>query len=443
MAAEPIRAVEGTNDFTGDSARRFDRVLEAAAAHFPRYGYERVHLPLLEPTELFARAVGAATDIVEKEMYTFSPGKESLTLRPEGTAGAIRAYLQRNLAQAGGLVKLWYDGPMFRRERPQKGRHRQFHQIGVEAVGAADPLLDAETIVMGLRFFESLGIAGTRLRLNSIGCPDSACRPAYREALREAVRPDLPLYCPTCRNRYERNVLRVLDCKSPECKRLAANLPKSHERLCAACAGHFETVREALAASGAVFDVDYTLVRGLDYYTRTVFEYAHSALGAQDALGGGGRYDGLVEELGGKPTPAVGLAVGLERILLALAAGDACRCRPPLVAYGVSMGESARRGMMGLVMRLRAAGLSADMDYEGRSLKSQMRAANRREAVFALILGEDELSRGEVVVKDLRPGGTQRSVALADYITHLATRLTAPPENPDGAAGENRPAASE
>lgn len=415
MAEEILRCIEGTRDYFGEDGNRFEKAFAAASDLFWRYGYGRITTPVFEPTELFARGIGATTDIVEKEMYTFQPGTEMLTLRPEGTAGVVRAYLQHSFHKNGGLDKLWYGGPMFRRERPQKGRQRQFYQVGVEAIGSGDPLLDAEVISMGLAYYAALGITGVRTRLNSIGCP--ACRPAYREKLKAEIAPILPTLCKSCQGRYDRNPLRILDCKV--CADKTKGLPASADNLCEECAGHFAVVREGLAAYGVEFTVDSTLVRGLDYYTRTVFEYTHTALGAQDALGGGGRYDGLVEELGGPATPAVGFAIGVERVMIAMEALKCCNCYPPLMVYGIGLGESGRRAMAGMIARVRGAGLSADMDYEGRSMKAQMRTANRRGALLALIMGDSELEKGVVVVKDMREGGQQSEVALDQFLDTL------------------------
>ena len=416
MANTRFRAIQGTRDFFGREGNRFDKAVNFAAELFAKYGYARIRTPVFETSELFARSIGAATDIVEKEMYTLPSGSGSLTLRPEGTAGVVRAYLQNNLEQQGGLVKLWYEGPMFRHERPQKGRYRQFHQLGVEAIGSVDPLLDAEVVSLGLRYYEFVGVGEVGLRLNSIGCQRPECRPLFRQLLKDAIRPNLDKYCKTCQARFDRNVLRIIDCKSPQCRELSAGLPKSHENLCQECADHFEQVTEAVRAFGGRFTIDHTLVRGLDYYTKTVFEYTHPALGAQDAIGGGGRYDGLVEELGGKTTPGIGFALGIERILIAMEAVDACACGYPLQVFGVAMGDSARRAMAGMMARLRGAGMSADMDYEGRSMKSQMRQANNRQAMCCLILGEDELARGEIIVKDMAEGGQQTAVSVFDCV---------------------------
>ncbi len=424
MAKPRYRAIEGTRDYYDLDGIRFDTAMARAGEIFARYGYGHIHTPVFEATELFSRGIGEVTDIVEKEMYTFKPGSDSITLRPENTASTVRAYLQHGMDKQGGLVKLWYGGPMFRRERPQKGRQRQFHQVGVEALGSMDPLLDAEIVSLGLRYYESLGINQVGLRLNSIGCSRPECRPLFRQLLRDAIRPNLEKYCKSCQGRFDRNILRIIDCKNPVCRDLSANLPKSYDNLCPECADHFEQVKEALTALGADFLVDHTLVRGLDYYTKTVFEYSHGALGAQSAIGGGGRYDGLIEELGGKPTPGMGFALGIERILIAMEAEGACACGYPLQVFGVTQGDAAHRAMAGMIARLRAAGYSADMDYDGRSMKSQLRTANKREAMCCLILGEEELERGEIVVKDMAENGVQQSVSLFDCMDAVKKVLT-------------------
>ncbi|GHT03932.1 histidine--tRNA ligase [Planctomycetales bacterium] len=412
MTQQLLQCVEGTHDYFGAVGRRFAENLATAAKVFALYDYERIVTPIFEPTELFARGIGATTDIVEKEMFTFQPGGEQLTLRPEGTAGVIRAYLQHNLHKDGLLHKLWYVGPMFRRERPQKGRQRQFYQVGCEAVGSSDPMLDAEIIALGLHYFSLLGITGVTTRLNSIGCP--ACRPRYRSALREAAAPLLPSLCENCQKRYDRNPLRLLDCKRDVAK--TAALPDAAAFLCAECRDHFAAAQEFLGGLGVDFQLDRTLVRGLDYYTKTVFEFTHPALGAQDALGGGGRYDGLVGELGAVEMPAVGFAIGVERLMIAQEALKTCNCEPPLPVFGVALGENGKRAICGLLARLRHAGVPAAMDFGARSMKAQMRAANRRGALLALIVGDSELEKGVVVIKDLRgENGEQIEVPLAEF----------------------------
>ncbi len=416
MAKNTLRCIEGTKDYFAEDGKRFTKALTAAGDTFWKYGYEQITTPIFEKTELFARGIGEATDIVEKEMYTFTPSSESLTLRPEGTAGVVRAYLQHNMHKQGSLSKLWYSGPMFRRERPQKGRQRQFNQVGVEALGSSDPLLDAEVIAMGLAYYSSLGITGINTRLNSIGC--STCRPAYITELKKAVEPILSTLCPSCQKRYEKNVLRIVDCKV--CAEKTKDLPASYDHLCSECSEHFDSVKLTLDAYGVKYDLDKTLVRGLDYYTKTVFEYTSSALGAQDAIGGGGRYDGLVAELGGPSIPAVGFAIGVERVMIVMEALSCCNCSAPLMVYGIGLGEIGHRAMSGLIARVRGVGMSADMDYEGKSMKAQMRAANRRGALLALILGEDELSKGIVIVKDMRgEQGEQIEIPLDKFTETL------------------------
>ena len=414
-----LRAVEGTKDIFGVEMNRFQRIMKTAAAIFGRYGYSAIATPTFEHTALFARGIGEATDIVEKEMYTFTPGSDTITLRPEGTAGVVRAYLQHNMHREQGFVKLWYAGPMFRRERPQKGRQRQFHQIGVEAIGASNAILDAETIRMALDFFDGVGVTGVVTKINTIGCMKPECRPAFREKLRAAIAPRLGELCKTCQGRFERNILRIIDCKNPECQKVRATLPRCDEHLCDECNTHHAAVQEALTAFGVPFEVNPYIVRGLDYYNKTVFEFSHPALGAQDAIGGGGRYDGLVEELGGPVTPAVGFAIGVERTLIAMEALNCCACGTVLHAYGVAVDEDCRKALAGLVIRLRHAGYNVDMDYESRSMKAQMRTADRRGAVLTLILGSDELAAGQVTVRDMREGGGQERIAIADAIDRL------------------------
>lgn len=420
-AAPSLRAIEGTRDYFAETGARYATALTTAANLFARYGYDAIVTPVFEDTRLFSRSIGEATDIVEKEMYTFTPGSDTITLRPEGTAGVIRAYLQHGMHKQGGLRKLQYAGPMFRRERPQKGRQRQFHQVGVEAIGSADPVLDAEVVEMGLAYYRALGIGDVRTRLNSIGCPKEDCRPAYRRLLRDAIEPNLASFCKTCQARFSRNILRILDCKNPACQDLTASLPASADHLCGTCDDHFTTVRAMLDALGVAYEVDARLVRGLDYYTQTVFEYTHPALGAQDAIGGGGRYDGLVAELGGPDTPAVGFALGVERIMIALEALGVDAAAPGLDLFGVALGEAAHVRMAALLREARACGCTADMDFEARSMKAQMRAANRRGARMVWILGDGELEAGTVQVKDMSDGGGQETRSQEDALAALRT----------------------
>ncbi len=452
-----LRRPLGMNDVLPADTADWRRVEAAARDSFRRFGFQEIRTPLLEFTSLFGRSVGEATDIVEKEMYTFgsSPksevqslpavapegakagptsaeepeGVESLTLRPEITASVIRAVIENSLLKQKTFHKLFYLGPCFRRERPQKGRLRQFHQIGVEVLGSAEPAADVETILVYLDILRGLGIGTYSLRLNSIGCP--ACRGPYREILKKAVAADLAAYCANCRARHDRNVFRILDCKVEGCRKLAAKLPAAADHLCAECRGHFAAVRSRLDAAGVAHELDPRLVRGLDYYTKTVFEVTSSLLGAQDALAGGGRYDGLVADLGGPPTPAVGFASGIERLLLAVRAAKPATVaegahdgEPPLDAYLVSIEDAQRPKTFRLARVLRDRGYSADYDLEGRSLKAQMRNAHRSGARYTVVIGPDEDARGAAKVKEMSTG-EEREIAqesLADGIGPAGAR---------------------
>lgn len=386
------------------------------------YGYRQIRTPIYERTELFTRGIGDATDIVQKEMFSFTDrGGRSLTLRPELTAGTVRAFLEHNLAGEGPLSKLCYLGPAFRQERPQAGRYQQFTQYGVECFGSHDPATDAEVIDLALAFVEAAGMEQVRVLLNSIGCPE--CRPVYREALRTAIGDRRAELCPTCQERLARNPLRVLDCKSPQCQAALAEVPFTADHLCPACAEHFAAVQRYLTGLGRPFELAPRLVRGLDYYTNTVFEVVASGLGAQDAILGGGRYDGLIETCGGPSTPGVGFAGGMERLLLALAAAG----RSPQVEKGIAvflapLGTAAKEAAVRLAHELRLAGLRTDLDYLDRSLKAQLREADRQGARFAVILGEQELARRVATVKALKGGG-QVEVALDELLPHLGREL--------------------
>lgn len=369
-----------------------------------RYRYEEIRTPIFEETELFTRAVGEETDIVSKEMYTFEDRSgHSLTLRAEGTAPTIRAYLENNLRgqDRERLVRLYYIGPIFRYDRPQAGRYRQHHQCGLEALGSANPAVDAEVIDLALAFYSALGIGDVELRLNSVGCPK--CAPGYTAILQHHVRPRLEEMCDDCRRRFDANPLRMLDCKVERCREITDGAPKMTDVLCEECAEHFGAVQRYLRTLGIAFVLDPRIVRGLDYYTKTAFEFKVSVgLGAQDVIGGGGRYDGLVEQCGGPPTPGVGIGMGLERILLVREAlglvAEEDRRHGVLV---VTLGDEAWEAGVRLVADLRDAGLEADLDYRRRSLKSQLRYADSERFAQAIILGEDELARGVVALRDL------------------------------------------
>ncbi|MDN5344741.1 MAG: histidyl-tRNA synthetase [Clostridia bacterium] len=415
----------GTEDILPQEIDRW-YLLEATARQVSRlYGYREIRTPLFEHTELFDRGVGDTTDIVEKEMYTFQDrGGRSVTLRPEGTAPVVRAFLEHHL-EAGGLpVKLFYLGPMFRYGRPQAGRLRQFHQFGVEAFGSRDPALDAEVIALAMDFYSRLGLKGLELHLNSVGCP--VCRPGHREALQRYLRPHLGELCPTCQGRFERNPLRIFDCKSPVCQEIVNSAPTVAASLCPECSRHFQRVQEYLQELGWQFIPDEHLVRGLDYYTNTAFEIMVTGIGAQSSIGGGGRYDGLVAALGGKPVPGIGFGLGLERVLLALAArGQDLTPEQGVDVLVLTAGAGLDRAAVSLLARFRAAGLRADKDYLGRSLKAQMKYANRYPARLAVILGEAELARGRVLVRHLDTG-SQAEVSLEaveEYcLSHLSSK---------------------
>lgn len=416
-----FQAPKGTFDWLPPTSEQVLAVREALVAPVRRAGYGYIETPVFEDTQLFARGVGESTDIVSKEMYTF-PDKagRSLTLRPENTASVLRAVLQHGLHNGQLPVKLWYSGSQFRYERAQKGRYRHFWQVGAEALGAEDPALDAELVVLGVQGFAALGLTRVRLLLNSLG--DRACRPAYRAALQEFLR-GLDLDADT-RARIEINPLRVLDDKRPEVRAQLTGAPLVVDHLCAACKAYHEEVRSLLTAAGVAFEDDPRLVRGLDYYTRTTFEFVHDGLGSQSAVGGGGRYDGLSEMLGGPPLPSVGWALGVDRTYLAmeaegLLAGDAAG---RLQVYGVALGDDARRRMFLLVDELRRAGVSADMAFGGKGLKGAMKGAGRSGARFALILGERDLAAQAVQLKDLTTA-EQTEVPLAQVVDVLKGKV--------------------
>jgi len=376
-----------------------------------RYGYEEIRTPVFEEAALFARGIGDVTDIVSKEMYVFEDrGGRTLALRPEGTAGVVRAFIQHGLAAPKAAWKVYYIISIFRYERPQAGRYRQSHQVGVECFGAPGPDTDAEVIALNMAWYDSLGISDHGLTLNSLGCP--VCRPSHREALQSALRAVAPQLCETCQGRIDRNPLRVFDCKSPECQALLAGAPSTLDYLCGDCQAHFGTLRTTLEALGLPYTIDPRLVRGLDYYTRTAWEVKFTGLGAQDALCGGGRYDGLVEELGGRPTPGIGFAAGIERALLTLAElGVTAPGALPRGVFVAGLGDRARGRALLLAEGIRGAGVRAETDYFDRGLGAQLRLADRLAARYAVILGDDELASGQATVRDLE-SGVQEPVAF-------------------------------
>ena len=415
-------APRGTKDILPDAVGAWTYVENTIRDLCARYGYHEIRTPVFEHTELFQRGIGDGTDVVDKEMYTFiDRGDRSLTLRPENTASAVRAYLQNKLYADGGLQKLFYIGSMFRYDRPQAGRMREFHQFGVEAIGEAGPGADAEVILLAFDFLTSLGLTGLTLKLNSVGCPN--CRPVYRERLQAYFKEHLPELCGDCQDRYTRSPLRILDCKADAEKPFMAGAPAITDCLCAECSAHFNAVQSHLTAAGISYTLDPRLVRGLDYYTRTAFEIAYPPLGAQSAVAGGGRYDGLVEELGGNPTPAVGFAAGLERVLLALEQQNLLPERPPAAdVFLIALGDAASHAAFPLLHELRLGGVRALMDYAGRSMKAQMKQANKSGARYAVILGEDELAENTAVVRDMAES-TQENCSLDDIVKRLISEV--------------------
>jgi len=419
-----VRAPKGTVDMLPDVARVWEHLLRLAQELFARYGYEPIYTPVFEHTEIFTRGIGEATDIVSKEMYTFlDRADRSLTLRPEGTASVVRAALEHNLVPRGAAAKLYYAGPMFRYERPQKGRMRQFWQIGVEALGMTEPTIDAEVIALLVRFFEAAGIpsASMRLLVNSMG--DEHCRPAYREELAAFISSHADDLCEECNRRADTNPLRAFDCKNPTCRTVMAEAPLLRDRLCDACGTHYASVKHELDALGIAYDEDPSLVRGLDYYTRTVFEVQAEGLGAQNAIGGGGRYDRLMEEYGGPQTPGLGFALGFERTLLAMqAAGVTVPELPRADVYVARVDDSVAATVFSACQSLRDAGIAAEMDHQARSLKSQFKQADRLSAQLTVVVGPDEAAAGEATVRDMRTREETR-VALDDLIPRVDALL--------------------
>lgn len=401
-------APRGTKDILPDTVGDWLYIEKEIRDLCKRFGYQEIRTPVFEHTELFQRGIGEGTDVVDKEMYTFTDrGGRSVTLRPENTASAVRAYLQNKLYAEADLVKLFYIGSMFRYDRPQAGRLREFHQFGIEALGESNPAVDAEVILLAIKLLEGLGLKDLELSINSVGCPE--CRSQYRTMLQDFFRDKLEDLCEDCKSRFDRSPLRILDCKKDSDKPYMADAPKITDCLCEECSSHFEALKQHLAKAGVGFKHDPRLVRGLDYYTKTAFEIKYPPLGAQSAVAGGGRYDGLIEEMGGNHTPAVGFATGLERLLLALENQNLLPDKNRSVdAYVVALGEKAQAEAFKLVMDLRDAGLSAAIDYAGRSMKAQMKQANKLNAKYAVILGDDEIAEGAALIRSMADSSQEK-----------------------------------
>ncbi len=416
-----IHLIRGFKDILPGEVELWQRIERAAKELFERFNYHEIRIPVMEKTELFARSIGEATDIVEKEMYTFADRKgDLLTLRPEATASVVRAYIQHKLYADDPMRKLYIVGPMFRRERPQKGRYRQFYQIGVEAFGIAAPYIDVQMIFMLHTLFTQLGVGDTQAHLNSLGCPQ--CRPRYRDALTALLDKVHDALCEDCRRRKDRNPMRVLDCKVAACQQAVADAPAVLDYLCHECQVHFDTVTRSLEALKVPFVLNKRLVRGLDYYTRTAFEMQTGALGAQSAVAGGGRYDGLVQELGGPPTPAIGFAIGFDR--LAEIVGQLQQAPPPsgLQLFIAALGPAAQERAFQWLALLGAKGVSVEMDFADRSLKAQMKRAHRLGAANVLIVGEAELQKGAAQLRDMATKA-QGEIALDNIVETLLPQM--------------------
>jgi histidyl-tRNA synthetase len=413
----------GTQDILPTDVAAWQALESRARDVSTRYGYKEIRTPIFEATELFLRGVGETTDIVSKEMYTFADKKgRSLTLRPEGTAGVMRALIEHGLAQAGRIHRLWYLGPMFRYDRPQAGRFRQFRQWGAECVGSAHPAADVEIILLLVDLLASFGLARTAVQLNSVG--DAKCRPAYADALRAYLAPHKDGLCADCQVRFDKNPLRILDCKVPFDREVAQGIPSILDSLCDECRAHFDAVKAGLDRLGVSYALDPRLVRGLDYYTRTAFEVHDTERGAQSALGGGGRYDGLVAEIGGPQVPGVGFSAGMERMLLALTEEGRLATTTPALVFVARMGDDAVETYAQSLVRALRAHVPVTLDFEtGKSLGAQMKQADKLGARWAVIVGEDEAKAGEATVKDLT-AGTQTKVPRDTLHAHLLAHMT-------------------
>jgi len=413
-----FKKVLGTKDLLPEEVRLWQSIENTGREIFALYNYCEIRTPLIEEAALYNRSLGGSTEIVGKQMFLIERGEDKYALRPEGTASVVRAYIENGLDKSAGFAKLFYIGPMFRAERPQKGRLRQFHHIGCEALGSSDAGLDVEIISLADKLLSGWGVGGHEILVNSLGCRQDKQKLA--DSLKNSLRDKREELCPECRQRLDGNVLRILDCKNEECRRITSGINGQNSHLCPDCAGHFKSVLSGLDATGVKYTVSASLVRGLDYYTRTVFEISHPGLGAQSAIGAGGRYDNLIAELGGPDKGAAGFAFGLERVMLV------SRAQPPaaggLEVFVVPLGAEARAESVKVLAELRGSGISADTDYEGKSIKGAMRAANSLGAVLVMIIGEDELRGGTVLMKNMSDG-TQEPVSRDKILQAVKERL--------------------
>ena len=411
-----IKKPRGTNDFFYESASKFEFIEKKIKDIVKLYGYERIRTPIFESTDLFTRGIGEDTDIVGKEMFTFEDrGGRSLTLRPEGTASVVRAYIENSMQNEFSINKLFYIGTMYRAERPQKGRYREFNQFGMECIGTSSPLIDAEVIALNINILKEFGIENANLIINTVGCPK--CKPNYNKALREAIGNRKEELCETCKRRYETNILRILDCKNEKCKEIMKDIPKFYDYVCEECKEHFDKLCEELNKINQKFIIEPMLVRGLDYYTKTVFEVQTNALGSQSAILGGGRYDNLIGLFNsGKNIPALGSAMGLERLLIVLENNQNI-VKDRLDIFVIAFKETEKE-VLKVMQELRASNISCDCDFSVKSIKNQFKSANKRNSKFALILGEDELKRNSCKLKNMDTG-EEKEIPLNDIYRNI------------------------
>jgi histidyl-tRNA synthetase len=414
-----IKAIRGFNDILPDEIGKWQFVEDTAREVFEGFGFSEIRIPIIERTELFSRGIGEVTDIVEKEMYTFTDKSgNSLTLRPEATASIARAYIEHQLCTFDPVAKLYCIGPMFRYEKPQKGRYRQFYQIDAEVFGVENPMVDAEIILMLIHFLKKVGLEKLELQINSLGC--RACRPRYREELKNFLTKRSFQLCEDCQRRLHTNPLRIFDCKVETCQEAIADAPQVVDYICDECHKHFNKVKEYLGMAGLTFILNPRMVRGLDYYTRTAFEVVSYQLGAQNAVTGGGRYDNLFQEIGGLDVPGIGFAIGMERLISLLPKEKEFFRYPHLFVAALS--EEAYREAYQLVNQLHLQGIRTELDYEGKSLKSQMRRANKLKARYVLILGEEELKRGRAVLRNMEDK-SQEEIPIQDLVNTLKSKI--------------------
>lgn len=411
-------APRGTKDILPSEINAWRYVEDVLRKVCAEFGFKEIRTPIFEHTELFQRGIGDTTDVVEKEMYTFlDRGERSITLRPENTASVVRAFVEHKLYADGQIAKLFYIGSMFRYDRPQAGRYREFHQFGIEALGSDSPSVDAESILLAITVLQRLGLKDLQLKINTVGCPN--CRPQYRKLLQDFFGTKSQELCEDCQSRLTRNPMRILDCKNPHCHEIAMNAPFLTDCLCDDCRGHFEEVKKLLDAVGVHYEVDHSLVRGLDYYTKTAFEVQYPPLGAQSAVAGGGRYDGLVEEIGGPATSGIGFAMGLERVLLALEKQNLLPQNIEMTdVFVVCTNKEIFQSAFNIVMKLRDRGLKVEFDYTLGSMKSQMKKANKVQAKYVLIFGDDEFARGSVILKNMA-NSEQKEITFENIFSEL------------------------